>query len=139
MFVTQNLHPMFESLRIVYTTFRKGLMLVAGAIVLLHVLVPHWHEAELNAQAHDALHRQNNSVVHLLQLFLHEADQMDDEVIPSTSLPTAIVFVAVVVSLFVVELSGQTTKAWTGPGHQHLIFDRGCLSATGCRPPPFLG
>ena len=130
---------MFEYLRIVQIAFRKGLMLVAGTIVLLHVLVPHWHESELNAQAHDPLHSQNHSMVDFLQLILHEADHMDEEVIPIASLPQLPAFVAVLAAIFHAHFGAiQSPTLSIAAGHVAPLA-RGCLSAAGCRPPPFLG
>lgn len=129
---------MFEYLRIVQIAFRKGLMLVAGTIVLLHVLVPHWHTYELTDSAHDSLHNQNHSLVELLQLVLHEADHMDEEVISITSLPQVPASVAVLAAIFHAHFGAiQSPTLSFADGHV-VCLARGCLSAAGCRPPPFL-
>jgi hypothetical protein len=117
---------------------RNVLLGLAGGVVLMHMLVPHWHTHELGDAAHAELHRDVDTAVEVLQLFLHEADQMDDDLIPCTSLPTVPMSVlAVAVGLRIVLIGADV--AATSIVRGHIPLARGCLSASGCRPPPFLG
>ena len=49
--------------------FRSVLMLIA-----LHTLIPHSHYDEMSDEAHFELHKNNNNLFNLVQLFFHEND-----------------------------------------------------------------
>lgn len=118
---------------------RNVSMVLAGGIVLLHVLVPHWHTHELGDTAHALLHRDADSAVEVIQLILHEADHMDDEVIPVTPLPMVPASVAVLAAIFHVHFGAVLSPTLSIAAGHVAPLARGCLSAAGCRPPPFLG
>ncbi|MCF8258019.1 MAG: hypothetical protein K9J06_10710 [Flavobacteriales bacterium] len=56
--------------------FKHGLMYVAGAIIVMHSVLPHAHVSELPAVEHTEIHADADGVMGWIQLLLHDREQL---------------------------------------------------------------
>jgi len=121
--------------------FRHMMMYMAGAVIVLHSVLPHSHASELSAEEHVLVHEETEGVLGLIQLLLHDYEQLAEnfvtrEAAVEFSLPT---FMALVpfVALFAQLLQlDEAAKELPVPIDDMRLAQLGHVNAWGVRPPP---
>jgi hypothetical protein len=121
--------------------FRHMMMYMAGAVIVLHSVLPHSHSSELSAEEHVLVHEESEGVLGLIELLLHDYEQLAETFVTRESavefsLPT---FVAVVplVALYadLIPLDDAVAQLPL-PIDDMRLAQLGHVRAWGVRPPP---
>mgnify|MGYP000170951321 CR=1 FL=1 len=117
---------------------------LAAIIMLLHNLIPHSHESELNSNQHTQVHQTEiNSPIALLGFIFHEfteEGEMEDILVnANTNVSLSAVFTVLLMAnktLSVILAEEKETKQYFFPLNEHYQTS-GFSTAWSVRPPPF--
>ena len=112
--------------------------------MLLHNVIPHTHESELNSEQHQEIHKTESlSAIDVLALFFHEfteKGEMEDVLVKAkTNISFNVDFVALVAvnKLFTVVLTEEKESKQHIFPLDELFQASGFSTAWSIRPPPF--
>lgn len=120
---------------------RRTMMYMAGAVIVLHSVLPHSHASELSAEEHVLVHEEAEGVLGLIQLLLHDYEQLAESFVTrDTTVEFAIPeFVALLplAALFtdLIPLNDEVHKLPL-PIDDVRLAQLGHVNAWGVRPPP---
>lgn len=120
---------------------RHVMMYMAGAVIVLHSVLPHRHASELSNQEHVLVHEETEGVLGLIQLLLHDYEQLAETFVTRDSavefaLPTLIALVPMVALLADLIPLGDAAEELPFPLDDVRLARLGHVSAWGVRPPP---
>jgi hypothetical protein len=120
---------------------RNMMMYMAGAVIVLHSVLPHSHASDISAEEHAIVHEQSDGVLNLIQLLLHDYEQLAETFVTrySTvefSLPAFIALVPLVaLCADRISLDDKVAKLPL-PIEDIRLAQQGHVNAWGVRPPP---
>jgi hypothetical protein len=117
------------------------MMYMAGAVIVLHSVLPHSHASEISAEEHVLVHEETDGALSLIQLLLHDYEQLAEtfvcrDAIVEFTLPAFIALVSLV-ALFadIIQLDDALTRL-PAPVDDMRLAQLGHVHAWGVRPPP---
>ena len=127
--------------RMDYKWLRHIMMYTAGAVIVLHSVLPHRHSSELSAQEHAVIHEEAEGVLGLIQLLLHDYEQLAEtfvtrEAAEEFALPAFIALVPLVVLYADILLLDDLAQELPLPIDDMRLAQLGHVHAWGVRPPP---
>jgi hypothetical protein len=83
---------------------RHMMMYMAGAVIVLHSVLPHSHASDISAEEHALVHEETDGVLGLIQLLLHDHEQLAEtfvtrEALVEFALPAFVALVPLVTLL----------------------------------------
>lgn len=120
---------------------RHMMMYMAGAVIVLHSVLPHRHSSELSAQEHAVIHEEAEGVLGLIQLLLHDYEQLAEtfvtrEAAVEFSIPAFVALVPLVALCTDIRLLDEVAQELPLPIDDMLLAQLGHVCAWGVRPPP---
>ncbi len=117
------------------------MMYMAGAVIVLHSVLPHRHSSELSAQEHEVIHEEAEGVLGLIELLLHDYEQLAEtfvtrEAVVEFALPAFVALVPLVALYADILLSDDLAQELPLPVDDMRLAQLGHVRAWGVRPPP---
>ncbi len=116
-------------------------MYIAGAVILLHSVLPHSHASDISAEENAIVYEQSDGVLNQIQLLLHDYEQLAETFVTRDStvefsLPAFIALVPVVATCADrISLDDKVAKLPL-PIDDMRLAQLGNVNARGVRPPP---
>jgi hypothetical protein len=120
---------------------RHIMMYIAGAVILLHSVLPHSHASDISAEENAIVYEQSDGVLNQIQLLLHDYEQLAETFVTRDStvefsLPAFIALVPVVATCADrISLDDKVAKLPL-PIDDMRLAQLGNVNARGVRPPP---
>lgn len=124
-----------------FRLLRQVMMYMAGAVIVLHTVLPHRHASELTAEEHAVVHEETEGVLGLLQLLLHDYEQLAEtfvtrEAVVEFALPAFVALVPLVTLFADFVLLDDVAQKLPFPVDDMRLAQLGHVHAWGVRPPP---
>jgi hypothetical protein len=120
---------------------RHMMMYMAGAVIVLHSVLPHSHASDLSAEEHVLVHEESEGVLGLIQLLLHDYEQLAETFITRDApvefaLPEFFALVPLVALFADILLLEDVAQELPLPIDDMRLAQLGHVNAWGVRPPP---
>lgn len=120
---------------------RNTMMYMAGAVIVLHSVLPHRHSSELSAKEHAVIHEEAEGILGLIQLLLHDYEQLAEtfvtrEAAVEFSIPAFVALVPLVALCTDIRLLDEVAQELPLPIDDMRLAQLGHVCAWGVRPPP---
>ncbi len=120
---------------------RHMMMYMAGAVIVLHSVLPHRHSSELSAEEHAMVHEEAGGVLGLIQLLLHDYEQLAEtfvtrEAAVEFAIPAFVALLPLVTPYADILLLDDVAQELPLAIDDMRLAQLGHVNAWGVRPPP---
>ncbi len=120
---------------------RHMMMYMAGAVIVLHSVLPHSHASDISAEEHVLVHEETDGVLGLIQLLLHDHEQLAEtfvtrEAVVEFALPAFVALVPLVMLYADIILLDDVAQELPLLIDEMRLAQLGHVNAWGVRPPP---
>jgi hypothetical protein len=127
--------------RMNFKWLRHMMMYMAGAVIVLHSVLPHSHASDLSIEEHTIIHGETEGVLDWVQLLLHDYEQLAESFVNrysaiEFSLPAFIALVPLVVLFADSLLLDDVAQELPRFIDEMRLAQLGQVNAWGVRPPP---
>ncbi len=117
------------------------MMYVAGAVIVLHSVLPHSHASEISTVEHVLVHEKTDGVLGLIQLLLHDYEQLAEtfvtrEAVVEFAIAAFVPLVPLPVFYTDIFLLDDVALELPLPIDDMRLTQLGHVNARGVRPPP---
>lgn len=121
--------------------FRNMMMYMAGAVIVLHSVLPHSHASDISTVEHVLVHEETDGLLGLIQLLLHDYEQLAEtfvtrEAAVEFALPAFVALVPLLVFYTDIILLDDVALELPLPIDEMRLAQLGHVNAWGVRPPP---
>lgn len=120
---------------------RHMMMYMAGAVIVLHSVLPHSHASDIVAEQRAIVLEETDGVLGLIQLLLHDYEQLAEtfvirEAVVEFALPAFVAMVPLVALFADILLLDDVAQELPLPIDDMRLAQLGHVRAWGVRPPP---